>query len=138
MTAEHHLITDDASRAGDSLLDALHRWREVDGSATEPGGPGLRVIDAHRAVVERAKGTLMLRYGIDSHQAFALLVRWSRVTRTPVTTIAQTLLRGICEGNPHTVLRQRSLVRWLEVQLSNGDPDVGWPRRRKSRPRADA
>lgn len=70
---------------------------------------------------------LMLRYGIDSHQAFALLVRWSPVTRTPVTTFAQTLLRGICEGNPHTVLRQRSLVRWLEVELRDGDPAVDGP-----------
>lgn len=139
MTAEHQLITDDTtSRASDSLLEALRRWREIDRSATEPVVAGLRVIDANRAVVERAKGALMLRYGIDSHQAFALLVRWARATRTPVTTIAQTLLCGICEGNPHTERRQRSLVRWLEVQLRNGDPDVGWPRRRQSRPRADA
>lgn len=87
------------------------------------------VIEQHtsRPDVERAKGALMMRYAIDSHQAFALLVRWSRVTRTPVATIAQTLLRGICEGNPHAELRQRSLVRWIEAQLRDGDPEVGWP-----------
>lgn len=138
MTAEHHRITDDTSSTSDSLLDALHEWREVDRSANESVVAGLRVSDANRTVVERAKGALMLRYGIDSHQAFALLVRWSRVTRTPVTTIAQTLLRGICEGNPRTELRQRSLVRWLEVQLRNGNPDVERPRPRQSRPTADA
>ena len=78
--------------------------------------------------MERAKGALMLRYGIDSHQAFAVMVRWARVTRTPVTVIAQTLMRGICEGNPETELRQRSLVRWLEEQLRNGDPELARPR----------
>ena len=69
----------------------------------------------------------MLRYGIDSHQAFAVLLGWARTTRTPVVVIAHTLLRGICEGNPETEMRQRSLVRWLEDQLRNGDPGLGRP-----------
>ena len=48
----------------------------------------------------------MLRYGINSYQAFAVLVRWSRVTRTPVHTIAHALLHGVCEGNPQAETRQ--------------------------------
>jgi hypothetical protein len=128
MTAEHRHISDTTRRASEGLLDALRRWREVDRSTPEPAAAGpLRVIDANRAIVERAKGALMLRYGIDSYQAFALLVRWSRVTKAPVPTIAHTLLHGICEGNPETELRQRGLVRWLEAQLRYGDADLGRP-----------
>ena len=51
-----------------------------------------------------------------------LLVGWARMSCTPVPTIAQTLLRGICEGSPQTEARQRPLMRWLEVQLRDGDP----------------
>lgn len=113
-----------AQRASDNLLEALRRWRAAD-KAVAPGPttvPGPRVIDANRPVVERAKGVLMMRYGIDSYQAFAVMVRWSRLTRTPVLTIAQTLLRGICEGNPQTEIRQHKLIRWLEDQLRHGGP----------------
>ena len=65
----------------------------------------------------------MLHYGVDSFQAFALLIRWSRATRTPVQTIADALLHGICEGNPQTQVKQRPLILWLEEQLHHGDPD---------------
>ena len=34
-------------------------------------------IESHRLVLEQAKGALALRCGIDSHQAFAMMVRWS-------------------------------------------------------------
>ncbi len=64
----------------------------------------------------------MLRYGIDSHQAFAVLVRWARVTHTPVHIVAHTLVHGICQGNPRTALHQRPLIRWLEVELRRNDP----------------
>jgi hypothetical protein len=79
-------------------------------------------IHATLALIEQAKGALMLHYGIDSHQAFAVLVGWSRSSHTPLTTIAHTLLRGICEGNPQTEIRQRALLRWLESQLRERDP----------------
>jgi hypothetical protein len=85
------------------------------------------ITDNTRAVIEQAKGALMLRYGIDSYQALAVMVRWSRVTDTPVHVIAQTLLHGVCEGNPATESRQPSLVRWLEDQLRHGDTDLGRP-----------
>ena len=78
--------------------------------------------DANPVLIEQAKGALMLHYGVDSHQAFAVLLGWARTSGTPVTTIAHTLLRGICEGNPQTEVRQRALMRWLEAQLRVGDP----------------
>ena len=72
---------------------------------------------AKPALIEKAQGALMLHYGIDSHQAMAVLIGWARVSHTPVSTIAHTLLRGICEGDPRTEVRQRPLLRWLEAQL---------------------
>jgi ANTAR domain len=97
-----------------------------------PTDPLLITHDARReadllqrtALIEQAKGALMLRYGVDSHQAFAVLVRWARVTRAPVRTIAHALLHGICEGSSQTEVRQRPLIRWLEAQLRAGDPDL--------------
>lgn len=128
MTPQQRPTTDSAWRASENLLQALRRRRTADRSAAARSpSPGLRLIDANRGVVEQAKGALMLRFGIDSHQAFAVLVRWSRVTRTSVPTLSQTLLHGICEGNPETEIRQRSLVRWLEDQLRNGDLDLDRP-----------
>jgi hypothetical protein len=85
------------------------------------------ITDKTRAVMEQAKGALMLRYGIDSYQALAVMVRWSREADTPVHVIAHTLIHGVCEGNPETEARQRSLVRWLEDQLRYGDTDLGRP-----------
>lgn len=128
MPANHLVSAHDAPPTSDRLLDSLQRWREAERAATRtPAVPGLRAIDAHRAVIEHAKGALMLRYGIDSFQAFAVLVRWSRATHTPVQTIAHTLVHGICEGNPQTELRQRTLMRWLEDQLRHNDPGLAAP-----------
>lgn len=124
MSTAPQLLTPDARRTANRLLDALQRQPIADGAAaTEPSVPGPCEIAAHTALIERAKGALMLHYGVDSHQAFAVLVGWARVSRTPVPTIAHTLLRGICEGNLQTEARQRPLMRWLEAQLLDRDPD---------------
>lgn len=80
-------------------------------------------IGVRPALIEQAKGALMLHFGVDSHQAFAVLLGWARESHTPVAVIAHTLMRGICEGNPHTEARQRALVRWLEAQLRDSAPD---------------
>jgi hypothetical protein len=118
---EHLLNTPTAQRSANRLLEALQRGHDAVADAHR-SEPRLRLVDAHTATIEQAKGALMLRYGVDSHQAFAVLVRWARVTHTPVRTVAHTLLHGICEGNPQTEVRQRALVRWLEAQLRDSDP----------------
>lgn len=124
MTVDHLGDTDTAPPARERLLESLQQWRDADQSASPPPlDPELRSIDAHRPVVEHAKGALMLRYGIDSYQAFAVLVRWARVTHTPVHTIADTLVHGICEGNPRAGLRQQPLMRWMESRLRDNDLD---------------
>lgn len=120
----HHLPAADNTRPpSGGLLDSLQRWRDAD-RAAEPESviPGLRVIDAHRATIERAKAALMLRYELDPLPAFAVLVHWSRLTHTPVHTLAETLVHGLRNANPWTVIRDRQLIRWLEEQLLKADP----------------
>ncbi|WP_310528065.1 ANTAR domain-containing protein [Nocardioides sp.] len=112
--------TPDSRRTANRLLDVLQRERTA--AATDPSDLGPSEIHAKLALIERAKGALMLHYGVDSHQALAVLIGWSRISRTPLTTIAHTLLRGICEGNPQTEIQQRALMRWLEAQLRERDP----------------
>jgi hypothetical protein len=121
----HHLFppTNDARHAGTGLLDALEQWRDADRTIiSESHVPEHRAIDANRATVERAKGALMRRYGMDTLQAFALMVRWSRLTHTPVHTLARTLVHGVDEPDPQPAWRHRLLIRWLEGQLRHADP----------------
>lgn len=113
----------DAPRPGDHLVDSLELWRDVGRTAgTGARIPGSRVLEAHRAVIEHAKGTLVLRYGIDPHQAFAVMVRWARVTHLPVAGLAEALVHGIGGSSPRTERRQAALLRWLEQQLLHDTP----------------
>ena len=88
-------------------------------SCVSPPAPADR-----RFLLEHAKGALMMRYGIDSYQALAVLVHWSHASHTPLPVIANTQNHGICEGNPQTAARQRALVRWLEQALRQHDVDL--------------
>jgi hypothetical protein len=119
----NHLPTHEARHPGSGLLDALQEWRDADHVAVpESHVPERRAIEANRALVEQAKGALMLRYGMDHFHAFALIVRWSRLTHTPVHSLAETLVHGLGEANAHTDARHRPLIRWLEGQLRQTDP----------------
>ncbi len=115
--------TPDARRTANRPVDELQRERIARRAALEPSGLGPNEIGVKPALIEQAKGALMLHFGVDSHQAFAMLLGWARTSHTSVAVIAHTLLRGICEGNPHTEVRQRALMRWLEAQLRDGAPD---------------
>lgn len=118
MPTDHRLNTPDARRTANRLLDELQRERVASGAAaTDPSVLGPCESEAKPALIEQAKGALMLHYGVDSHQAFAVLVGWARISHNPVATIAHTLMRGICEGNPQTEVRRPDLMRWLEAQL---------------------
>ena len=126
----HHLLPadKDARHPNAGLLEALEQWRDTDwSSASESHVPERRAIDAHRATIERANGALMRRYGMDTFQAFSLMVRWSRLTRTPVHTLARTLVQGIDEADPQPARRHRLLIRWLEGQLRHADPTAWRP-----------
>jgi hypothetical protein len=122
MPAQKTLPTPDALPTGDTLVEALQQWHDIDRvAAPEFLVPELRTIDAHRPAVERAKGALMLRYGMDAHHAFEVMVRWSRLSHTPVHILAETLVRGISAG-PQTEFGRQPLARWLRDQLRHDDP----------------
>ena len=132
-------LTSDAPRSANVLVDDLQRERLARRAAdADPYGLGPCELGINPALIEQAKGALMLHFGIDSHQAFAVLLGWARTSHTPVVVIAHTLLRGICEGNPQTEVRQRALVRWLEAQLRDGAPDHAQARTAPSRWRTGA
>ena len=123
MTVHHVLPTNDARHPGTGLFDALHHWRGADWTSTaESHVPEHRAIEANRATIERARCALMRRFGMDTFQAFSLMVRWSRLTKTPVHTLARTLVQGIDEADPQPERRHRPLTRWLEGQLRHADP----------------
>ncbi|GAB3256813.1 ANTAR domain-containing protein [Nocardioides dilutus] len=133
----HRLLlpTNDSRHPDTRLFDALLQWRDSAWTATsECHVPERRAIDANRATIERAKGALMQRYGMDSFQAFSLMVRWARQTRTPLHTLAKTLVQGIDDADPQAERRHRTLTRWLEVQLRHTNPEPGDAERRRTPP----
>jgi hypothetical protein len=46
-----------------------------------------------RAVIEQAKGIVMLRYDMDEDSAFRVLVRWSSVHNVKLRTVATTMVQ---------------------------------------------
>ncbi len=86
-----------------------------------PSGPS--DIDADRTILEQAKGALMLHYGIGSHAALAVLVRWSRAADTDLRTVAATLVLDICQRKEDAPAREPSLVLWLDEQLRHAIPE---------------
>lgn len=74
------------------------------------------------AVVEQAKGALMLRYGVSSGASLAALSRWADEARVTVPDVAHVLVTGICQG--HVTPQNRVTVRWLEQRLREGITDV--------------
>ncbi|MET1059874.1 MAG: ANTAR domain-containing protein [Nocardioides sp.] len=70
-----------------------------------------------RNLVERAKGALMLQFGIGSHQAFALLLRWARQHDRQVPDLARVLVLGVVDEDPATLVTDAALVQWLEERL---------------------
>jgi len=56
----------------------------------------LRRAVNHRALVEQAKGILILLYRIDAEQAFDVLRGWASATDSTVLTVARTLVHAVC------------------------------------------
>lgn len=53
----------------------------------------------HRATIEQAKGSLMLAYGLDPDQAFAMLNWWSRNSHVKVRELAQHVVAVSTSGD---------------------------------------
>jgi len=62
-----------------------------------------------RAVIEQAKGALMLAYGLDSEQAFAMLRWWSRNRNVKVRELAERLVALARDGEASDVELRTSL-----------------------------
>lgn len=75
------------------------------------------------AIVEQAKGVLILRFGISSYEAMAVLGRWAAEAGRPLDVLARALTLGVCQGRWGTTAEERGLVRWLEARLRAGLPD---------------
>ena len=90
------------------------------------------MTDADRAVIEQARGALMLCYGIGSHLALASLARSAHEANTPLYTFARALMRNISHGD-QTEFRDPVLVSWLEERLRQSIPEAAVPAQRLPR-----
>lgn len=73
-------------------------------------------------IVEQAKGVLILRYGVSSYEALAILGRWSAESGYSLGLIARALTLGVCQGRWGNNPGEVGLVRWLESRLREGLP----------------
>ncbi|HEX2177677.1 MAG TPA: ANTAR domain-containing protein [Nocardioidaceae bacterium] len=115
----------------DRVLDSLHGRASADSDtsgqdrdenwfALRRENQKLREVQAGQAVIEQAKGALMLRYGMDADRAHAVLVGWSRDCGIEPQTLAGTLVNVVCTGADHDPTLDPTLVRWLEEHLRHG------------------
>lgn len=66
--------------------------------AEEAATAAVEASAERRAVIEQAKGALMLAYGFDEDAAFAMLAWWSRNRNVKVRDLATELMRASEEG----------------------------------------
>jgi hypothetical protein len=78
--------------------------------------------EADLAVVEQAKGAIMLRYGVTSCESLAAMARWAHETQVSLPDLARALVKGVCQGR--ITPESRGVVRWLEHRLR---ADIGEP-----------
>jgi hypothetical protein len=88
---------------------------------------------SRRAVVEQARGMLILLYEIDAEQAFEVLRVWAKETETTVATVSQTLV--------HAIRLQDDYQAWdrmvqLHVEAAVGKLDRSGPPRPRGRLRS--
>ncbi|MFC9835493.1 PAS and ANTAR domain-containing protein [Rhodococcus sp. NPDC127530] len=75
-----------------------------------------------RAVIEQAKGALMLVYGIPADRAFGILTWRSQETNTRLRTIAEQIVAGLAECEPNSGLRT-----WFDHLLLTSHEKVRHP-----------
>lgn len=71
---------------------------EVEAVIAEATRSAVEASAEHRAVIEQAKGALMLAYGFDADAAFSMLTWWSRNRNTKVRDVAAELMAASEEG----------------------------------------
>ncbi|MEK8225956.1 PAS and ANTAR domain-containing protein [Oerskovia sp. M15] len=68
----------------------------------EEATAAIRASASHRAVIEQAKGAVMVLYGLSDDEAFALLRDHSSVTNEPVKELARRLLASMTDLGART------------------------------------
>lgn len=128
MTDSAHNANADGGPGEDRVLDSLHGWspQRLDGSTTDAAdgqvsdlrqeNAQLREAIDSRAVIEQAKGALILRYGFDDDAAFAVLRRWSQDSNVKLHTIADILVNTVCRDDPQPPA-DTELAEWLHEQV---------------------
>ena len=82
----------------DRIVAAVRTWDAMgaDGNPTTAARRRRRRYST-RAVVEQAKGAVMLRYGVESHVALGILACWARGLDIPFEKLAQAVVDGVTE-----------------------------------------
>ncbi len=98
-----------APRPLDRLVRAVLAWEDVADAGSA------RRDEHHSITVERAKGAVMLRYGVNSHVALAMLLRWARDADVPITEVSAALVDGAVRGGrlPHD---HHQIGEWLRAR----------------------
>lgn len=73
-------------------------------------------------VVNQAKGAVMMRYGVGSPIALALLARWARKSGSNIEGSAETLVRDL-RGSSSNGRDSAALARWIDLELDGVTPD---------------
>jgi ANTAR domain len=87
----------------DRIVAAVRTWDAM-GAADSPTSAARRRRTRYstRAVVEQAKGAVMLRYGVESHVALGILACWARGLDIPFARLAQAVVDGVTEEGGST------------------------------------
>jgi ANTAR domain len=83
----------------DRIVAAVRTWDTMgaDGSPSLATRRRRRRSSSTRAVVEQAKGAVMLRYGVEPHVALGILACWARGLDIPFGKLAQAVVDGVTE-----------------------------------------
>jgi hypothetical protein len=111
-TSHHHRGVADLCLAGYVIDLTVLRVEGARGAANEAVQSSAR----HRAVIEQAKGVLMLAFGLNADAAFALLVWHSQRSNRKVHAIAADLMVHVCED----ALSGNGLRLAMDRILTNG------------------
>lgn len=83
----------------------------------------------HRATIEQAKGSLMLAYGLDADQAFAMLRWWSRSKNVKVRDLAEHLTQVASAGELSDQPLRGAVDNLLHDRTTSGSTQAPHPAR---------
>jgi hypothetical protein len=129
LVGERALCDDDPEKVTSIEGFLVDLTADVAKEAVEAANEAVQASAENRAVIEQAKGALMLAYGFDEDAAFAMLVWWSRTRNVKVRDLARQLMRASEEGAA-TGQDFRSRVDDLLHDLSHQRPGGAEPRAR--------